>query len=50
MTDRISFVKGDLDFIRGLKDFDLKMLISEIDEHGWEKATSLIPLIRKTLN
>jgi|TARA_B110000908_G_C10183740_1_gene416983 hypothetical protein len=50
MDDNIDIDKKDLDFIRSLKDFDLKMFLSEINEHGWEKATALIPYIRKTLN
>jgi len=50
MEDNIDMNKKDLDFIRSLNDFDLKMLLSEINEHGWGKAKVLIPLIRKTLN
>jgi hypothetical protein len=50
MEDNLVIDESVLDFIRGLKDFDLVMLLSEVDEHGWDKARALIPYIRKTLN
>jgi hypothetical protein len=50
MEDNIDMYKKDLDFIRSLNDFDLKMHQSEINEHGREKAKLLISHIRKTLN
>jgi|TARA_R110000782_G_scaffold164094_1_gene256086 hypothetical protein len=50
MNNNITFAKEDLDFVRNLKDFDLTMLLSEINDHGWDKAKVLLPLIRKTLN
>jgi len=50
MNNNITFAKGDLDFVRNLKDFDLTMLLSEINDHGWDKAKVLLPLIRKTLS
>jgi hypothetical protein len=50
MGDNIHVSKSELKFIRGLKDFDLTMILSEINDHGWIKAKNLMPLIRKTLN
>ena len=50
MENNLSIEKKDLDFIRSLKDLDLVMLISEINDHGWDRAKSLLPHIRKTLN
>jgi hypothetical protein len=50
MSNSITVDKKDLDFVRSLKDFDLNMLLSEINDHGWDKAKGLLPLIRKTLN
>ena len=35
----------ELDQIRSLDDFDLKMLLSEIAEHGWDSARRLLPTI-----
>lgn len=35
----------ELDQIRSLDDFDLKMLLSEIAEHGWDSARRLLPMI-----
>jgi hypothetical protein len=31
--------------VRTMSDFDLRMLISEIHDHGWPIARKLIPLI-----
>ena len=50
MDDNIQVSKSELNLIRGLKDFDLTMLLSEINDNGWVKAKNLMPLIRKTLN
>lgn len=33
--------------IRGMCDFDLRMLLSEIHDHGWPIAKKLLPLIRQ---
>ena len=39
-------ISGDeLRAIRGLSDFDLTMLISEIHDHGWPAAQRLLPMI-----
>lgn len=32
-----------IEFIRSLPDFDLKMMLSEINDHGWEVAKRMIP-------
>jgi len=42
-NQRIS--KSELDLIRRCCDFDLTMLISEIHDHGWPVARTLLPLI-----
>lgn len=31
--------------IRSFDDFDMKMFVSEVSEHGWTVARALIPLI-----
>jgi len=49
MDDNIKVSRLELDFIRSLKDFDLTMFLSEINDHGWNQARELIPLIRKTI-
>lgn len=49
MTNNIKIDSDTLSFLRKLGDFDLIMFLSEIDEHGWDKAKDLIPMIRKTL-
>lgn len=50
MDENIKIAQIELDFIRSLKDFDLTMLLSEINDHGWDRAKLLIPLIQKTIN
>lgn len=37
--------KRDLDQIRGLEDFDLIMLISDIHDHGWPIASETLCLM-----
>jgi hypothetical protein len=41
--------KSQISTIRSLPDFDLIMLLSEINDHGWEVAKHLLPLMRKTV-
>ena len=41
--------KADLNFIRSLEDFDLKMLLSEIHDNGWSSAKKLMPLIKASI-
>ena len=36
---------AQLALIRSLDDFDLKMLLSEIHDHGWSVASLLLPVI-----
>ena len=45
MSDNIDATAADLAFIRSLPDFDLIMLLSEINDHGWEEARKLLPLM-----
>ena len=45
--DNINITKEELKFIRGLKDFDLTMLLSEINDHGWLTARKLLPMMSK---
>ena len=39
----------DLRRIRALDDFDLKMFLSEIHEHGFEQARKLLPMIEESV-
>lgn len=48
--DNIRITSGEMKFIRSLGDFDLKMLLSEIHDHGWPTARKLLPLIAQSLN
>lgn len=50
MEGNIPITKGELKLIRNLGDFDLAMVLSEINENGWESAKVLLPLIAKSLN
>ena len=38
----IDITKEELAFIRSLEDFDLTMLLSEINDHGWSQGRRLI--------
>lgn len=38
----------ELAVIRSFSNFDLTMFLSEINDHGWEQARLLIPLIVKS--
>jgi hypothetical protein len=50
MDENIEISKEDLAFIRTLEDFDLKMLLSEINDHGWEAGGKrLLPMIRESV-
>ena len=49
LGDNIDITKDELDQIRGLQDFDLKMLLSEIHDHGWPTARKLLPMIIKSV-
>jgi hypothetical protein len=41
--------RSELDFIRSLGDFDLRMFLSELHDHGWQQARKLLPLIREAI-
>lgn len=41
----IQITKEEIDFIKGLEDFDLKMLLSEIHEFGWPQTRKLIHIM-----
>jgi hypothetical protein len=43
--DNQKITPEQLQEIRGLDDFDLKMLISEVHDHGWPRAAKLLPMI-----
>lgn len=45
MSGNIKVTKETLDIIRSLEDFDLTMLLSEIQDHGWSMAEKLILMI-----
>lgn len=47
MSKNIKIDADTLSFIRKLDDFDLVMLLSEVNEHGWDKAKELISLMRQ---
>lgn len=49
MSKNIKIDADTLSFIRKLDDFDLVMLLSEVNEHGWDKAKELIPFIREAV-
>ena len=42
----INIKKSELDFVRSLGDFDLKMFLSELHDHGWPIARKLLPMIK----
>jgi hypothetical protein len=41
--------KNELDLIRSLGDFDLTMFISEVHDHGWAFAKTLLPMIESSI-
>lgn len=45
--ENVELTADEMGAIRTMSDFDLTMLISEIHDHGWPVARSLIPLILK---
>ena len=45
-TDNVRMSKADLDFIRNLRNFDLTMLISEVNDDGWDYAAKMLPRMR----
>jgi hypothetical protein len=45
----IEITKAEIDFIKGLEPFDLKMLLSEIHDHGWPMARKLIVIMAYAL-
>jgi hypothetical protein len=47
--DNIRLSKKDAAFIRSLPDFDMAMLLSEIDNYGWSSAKKIIPLIEESV-
>jgi len=49
MDYNVEITPEELAIIRRMEDFDIIMLISEVNDHGWETAQKLIPLIDKTL-
>lgn len=49
MAANIKVTKAELDQIRRLPDFDLIMLLSELNDHGWVHAQILLKDIIKAL-
>lgn len=49
LGENIDITADEMCFLRTLGDFDLKMFLSEIDEHGWPAARKLLPLIRQSV-
>lgn len=47
--DNQEFTQEELLLIRTLSDFDLKMLLSEIHDHGWPIARKLLPMIVESM-
>lgn len=47
--NNISVPKEDLDLIRKLSDFDLIMLLSEINDHGWNEAQKTWEIMKDVL-
>ena len=45
----IEITKAEIDFIKGLEPFDLTMLLSEINDHGWPMARKLIVVMADVL-
>lgn len=39
---------NDLSRIRSLGDFDLKMFLSEVNDHGFDAAMRLLPMIEES--
>lgn len=48
-SGNIKITADELAFILSLDHFDLKMVLSEINDHGWPVARKLLPLISATL-
>ncbi len=49
LGDNIKVDNSTLTFIRSLEDFDLIMLLSEINDHGWAKAQEIIPNMQRSI-
>lgn len=45
MSNNIEITAAELLAVRSFDDFDMKMFLSEINQHGWDVARSLIPMI-----
>ena len=48
LDQNIKFAPGQLARIKRLTDFDLTMLLSEINDHGWEDALKILPFMSET--
>jgi hypothetical protein len=49
MGKNLPIPSEDLAFIRSLGDFDLLMLLSEINDHGWVVAKRTLEMIRESV-
>lgn len=45
MSDNQKITSEELAAIRKLNDFDLTMLLSETNDHGWAIARTLLPMM-----
>mgnify|MGYP003656556469 CR=1 FL=1 len=41
--ENIKITEQEIQMIRSLSDFDLTMLLSEVNDHGWDAARVLLP-------
>ena len=48
--DNQQITQTELAIIRQLDDFDLTMLLSEINDHGWQEGRKLLQMIWKARN
>lgn len=47
MSKNIRIGQDELSFIRSLDDFDLKMVLSEINDNGWVEAKKLLWIMQQ---
>ena len=48
-TGNLIISKADLAFIKSLEDFDLIMLLSEIEDNGWFHAQNTLVIMKEAL-
>lgn len=50
MGDNIRLSPAEAKFIRSLSDFDLTMLLSEVDDHGWMLAADTLAIMAHAIS